>query len=48
MAGVDQLQTNLSVSGSVIAITPLYLMILDVPHRRMDVRSLVPPGSIGA
>ena len=48
MAGVDQLQTDLSLSGSVIAIAPLYLMILDVPPRRLDVRSLAPPDSIGA
>ena len=46
VAGVDQLQMDLSLPGSVIAIAPLYLMIPNVPHRRLDVWSLAPLDSI--
>lgn len=48
MAGMDQLQMDLFPSGSVISIVPLYLMILDVLPRQLDVQSLAPPDSIGA
>ena len=48
MVGVDQLQMDLSPSGLVIAIVPLYLMILDVSPRRLAIWSLAPPDSIGA
>ena len=47
MAGMDQLQMDLFPSGSVISIAPLYLMILDVLPRQLDVQSLAPPDSIG-
>ena len=46
LVGTDQLQMDLSPSNSIIVITPLYLIIPNVPHCRLDVRSLVPPNSI--
>ena len=47
MAGVDQLHMDLSLSSLVIAIAPLYLMILHVPPRRLGAQSLVPLDNIG-
>ena len=48
MAGVDQLQMDLSSPSSVICIALLYLMIPDVPPHWLNVQSLVLPNSIGA
>ena len=47
IAGVDQLQMDLSPLGLIIVIVPLYLMISNVPPRQLDVWSLAPPDSIG-
>ena len=47
MVGVDRLQVDPSLSGSVIAITHLHLMVSDVPRRRLGVRNPTPLDSIG-
>ena len=46
VVGADQLQMDISPSGSITAIVPLCLMVRDVPHRWLDVQTLASLDSI--